>query len=208
MCKKVHHLPQRGHFYVRHSLFFDYCCCCKYFKDQAGKEKKRKCILQELQDTNNKIYFLSENATTLTSFPAPAAGVPWCLRAPKPEEKILIVLLLNCIYAQTFSSLKLITSHCYKNHKKYRTCAIITRSWFETALDYKPRILGPKIEGFLCLVKVIYTKYSKTWPYTVAHTIDCVCSKINNSWFNPWFSFYFSSLYPAPYIEWYMCWPI
>ena len=26
----------------------------------------------------------------------------------------------------------------------YRTRAIITRSWFETALDYKPRILGPK----------------------------------------------------------------
>ena len=23
--------------------------------------------------------------------------------------------------------------------------------------------------------KVIYTKYSKHWPYTVAHTIDCVC---------------------------------
>ena len=28
--------------------------------------------------------------------------------------------------------------------------------------------------------KVIYTKYSKHWPYTVAHTIDCVCSKINH----------------------------
>ena len=42
----------------------------------------------------------------------------------------------------------------------------------------------------------------------MAHTIDYVCSKINNSWFNPWFSFYFSSLCPAPYIEWYMCWPI
>ena len=53
--------------------------------------------------------------------------------------------------------------------------------------------------------KVIYTKYSKHWPYTVAHTFDCLCSKIDNSWFNPWFSFYFSSLYPAPYIEWYMC---
>ena len=26
----------------------------------------------------------------------------------------------------------------------YRTRAIITRSWFETALDYKPRILGWK----------------------------------------------------------------
>ena len=55
------------------------------------------------------------------------------------------------------------------------------------------------------LPKVIYTKYSKHWLYTVAHTIECVCSKINNSWFNPWFSFYFSSLYPAPHIEWYMC---
>ena len=26
---------------------------------------------------------------------------------------------------------------------EYRTSAIITRSWFETALEYKPRILGP-----------------------------------------------------------------
>ena len=24
--------------------------------------------------------------------------------------------------------------------------------------------------------KVIYLKYSKHWPYTVAHTIDCVCA--------------------------------
>ena len=53
--------------------------------------------------------------------------------------------------------------------------------------------------------KVIHTKYCKHWPDTVAHIIDCVCSKINSSWFNPWFSFYFSSLYPAPYIEWYLC---
>ena len=28
----------------------------------------------------------------------------------------------------------------------YRTCAIITRSWFKTALDYNPRILNPKIQ--------------------------------------------------------------
>ena len=54
-------------------------------------------------------------------------------------------------------------------------------------------------------LKVIYTKYSKHWLYTVAHTIECVCSKMNNSWFNPWFSFYFSSLCPAPYIERYIC---
>ena len=62
---------------------------------------------------------------------------------------------------------------------------------------------------FDCGPKIFWTsrwnrhRYSKHWPYT--HTIECVCSKINSSWFNPWFSFYFSSLYPAPYIEWYMC---
>ena len=29
--------------------------------------------------------------------------------------------------------------------------------------------------------KVIHTKYSKHEPYTVAHTFDCVCSRMNNS---------------------------
>ena len=35
----------------------------------------------------------------------------------------------------------------------YRTRAIITRSRFETALDYRLRILGSKIEEFPCLVR-------------------------------------------------------
>ena len=35
---------------------------------------------------------------------------------------------------------------------KYRTYAIIARSWFETTLDYKPRIAGPTIEEFHFLV--------------------------------------------------------
>jgi hypothetical protein len=34
----------------------------------------------------------------------------------------------------------------------YRTCAIIVLSLFETALNYKPKILGYKIEEFPCLV--------------------------------------------------------
>ena len=38
------------------------------------------------------------------------------------------------------------------SHCTYRTRVIITRSWFETALDYKPRILGPKKDEFYCLV--------------------------------------------------------
>ena len=45
--------------------------------------------------------------------------------------------------------------------------------------------------------KVIYTKYSKHSPYTVAHTIECVCTKIS-----------LFKLIPCPYIELYMCLPI
>ena len=33
-------------------------------------------------------------------------------------------------------------------------------------------------------IKVIYPKYSKHWPYTLAHTIDCVCSKMLNHGLN------------------------
>jgi putative flippase GtrA len=31
-----------------------------------------------------------------------------------------------------------------------------------------------------CCFKVIHPKYSKHWPYTLANTIDCVCSKMLN----------------------------
>ena len=34
----------------------------------------------------------------------------------------------------------------------YHVRAIITRSWFEAAQDYNPRILGSEIEEFSCLV--------------------------------------------------------
>ena len=39
----------------------------------------------------------------------------------------------------------------------YSTCAIITRSWFETALDYKPRILGPTFLVYVLKWSVILT---------------------------------------------------
>ena len=36
---------------------------------------------------------------------------------------------------------------------------------------------------FLLLDKIIYPKYSKHWPYTVAHTIDFMCSKmLDHGW--------------------------
>ena len=54
----------------------------------------------------------------------------------------------------------------------------------------------------ICTVtKVIYPKYSKHYPYTVASTIDCGYSKM----LNHGFFFHFSSLYSAPYIELYVC---
>ena len=37
-----------------------------------------------------------------------------------------------------------------------------------------------KLLTFSLVTKVIYTKYSKHEPYTVAHTLDCVCSKTSN----------------------------
>ena len=44
--------------------------------------------------------------------------------------------------------------------------------------SYKCNVL---LSGQLwALLKVIYPKYSKHWPYTVAHIIDCVCSKMLN----------------------------
>ena len=93
-----------------------------------------------------------------------------------------------------------------KNLPKVETLKCCT-CWRPTLVGWKPSAEKVRKSGLATCAhsKVIYTKYSKHWLYTVTHTIECVCSKINNSWFNPWFSFYFSSLYPAPHIEWYMC---
>ena len=49
--------------------------------------------------------------------------------------------------------------------------------------QFGKNVLHECLEGIRRLVeiavlgKVIYTKYSKHWPYTVAHTIECVCRK-------------------------------
>ena len=52
------------------------------------------------------------------------------------------------------------------------------------------------------------TKYSKHWPYTLAHTIDRVRAKKKlNHGLNYGFFFHFSSFYPAPYIELNVCYP-
>ena len=64
----------------------------------------------------------------------------------------------------------------------------------------------PQLDKKEDTLKVIYPKYSKHWPYTVAHTIDCVCSKMLHHGLNHGlFLILFSSLYTATYIELYMC---
>ena len=61
--------------------------------------------------------------------------------------------------------------------------AIITHSWFETALDYKTRILETKIEEFPCLVhKLSVTltavkngvKIVQTTGYNGSRTVDFI----------------------------------
>ena len=95
------------------------------------------------------------------------------LSKPKVNNGLRRKILLREWFKQIFSRYELSTQkviispmqcrHCAlgglitKNRPettifKYRTRAIITCSWFETALNYKPRILDPKIEEFPCLV--------------------------------------------------------
>ena len=50
-------------------------------------------------------------------------------------------------------------------------------------------------------VKFIYPKYSKHWPYTVTHTIDCVCSKMLNHSLNHGLFLSLFKLIPCP-IHW------
>ena len=40
--------------------------------------------------------------------------------------------------------------------------------------------LQPLVPNTILVLKVIYSKHSKHWPYTVAHTIGCVCNKMLN----------------------------
>jgi hypothetical protein len=47
--------------------------------------------------------------------------------------------------------------------------------------------------NFWLTVKVIYPKYSKHWPYTVASTIDYGCSKMLNHGLNHVFFFTFQA---------------
>ena len=66
-------------------------------------------------------------------------------------------------------------SKTISSNPKYVLCSDWQLSYLQNELCFKRRIRA--------FVKVIYPKYSKHWPFTVAHTIHtiyCVCSKILN----------------------------
>ena len=100
----------------------------------------------------------------------------YCSKHPHPAK------LNQCVIASLFSCL----------HWELRTCAV-TYSISFTANSFIILLFTGSCPGLSGLwsssvpaehlgifwdsSKVIDTKYSKHWPYTVAHTIECVCRK-------------------------------
>ena len=71
------------------------------------------------------------------------------------------------------------------NTVRYNSCDLDNNNWMLAAVHYalaaKSTLFWPLL---LHCTKVIYPKYSKHWLSSVAHTIDCVCSKILNHGLN------------------------
>ena len=81
------------------------------------------------------------------------------------NKSVLKVLPNNILNIQNFSC----SQSCFVHHIRHTHFRFVS---------YKPSL------GICSPSKVIYPKYSKHWPYTVAHTMDCVCSKILNRGLN------------------------
>ena len=59
-------------------------------------------------------------------------------------------------------------------------------------------LINPSPSNVELSTKVIYPKYTKHRPYTVAHTIDCVCSKMLNHGLNHGLFLSLFKLIPCP----------
>ena len=99
-------------------------------------------------------------------------------------------------------------------HTTY-TCELNAPWWVAKMMNGLILIISIKIRNFRVLVflknlsfkgtfKVIYTKYSKHWPYAVAHTINCVCIKMLNHGLNHGFFLLLFKLKSCP-IHWIVC---
>ena len=88
----------------------------------------------------------------------------------KVMEKPFTVILLLLKFSVKSEEVKFETKRWWKQGGLYHTTIL--------------RFLSHKNLEILARCKVIHTKYSKHWPYTVAHTIDCVCIKMLNHGLN------------------------
>ena len=101
---------------------------------------------------------------------------------------ILLLSPLDCIHPIIFSPKDPMSLPLSSNH--------ILLSKMDTTRKRKRNLVLSHNGGS----KVIYTKYSKHRPYTLAHTIDCVCCKMLNHGLNHGlFFFHFSIAYILPH---------
>ena len=89
-------------------------------------------------------------------------------------------------------------------HKRLRHFLSIFWHPLPTFRHYFTSIHRELLASFQPPSKVIYTKYSKHWPYTVAHTFECVCSKRLNNGLNHGFFLLLFKLISCP-IHWILC---
>ena len=81
---------------------------------------------------------------------------PWLIKSIQSNSNLQSLdsnLVLNYLNTTASTLMRWLVNWVYwASPNSYHTRSIITRSWFETALVYYPRILDPKVEEFTCLV--------------------------------------------------------
>ena len=111
------------------------------------------------------------------------------------------LLFIKQKYKIQFNSVRQI-KRCLRFKNVYRLFFCCFYQDYSTLLDHKSFYDVIVLAG-----KVIYPKYSKHQPFTVSHTIDCVCSKTLNHGLNHWLFLSLFMLIPYhihTYIELYM----
>ena len=97
------------------------------------------------------------------------------------------------------------TSRAHKTKQVNQNNIVQGIALFKVLLRTNYQIKPPPADpSCFTLSNVVFTKYSKHWPFTVAHTIDCVCSKMLNHGLNHGFFLSLFKLISCP-IHWIVC---
>ena len=67
--------------------------------------------------------------------------------------------------------------YLYDDDVQLESASIVDNTQWRFSYDIRGNLISLVTRG---IGKVIHTKYSKHRPSTVAHTFECVCSKINH----------------------------